>query len=84
MGTFWMFAAITIVGGIWVWLQIPETAGISLESMDALFKLPWYKIGLKGRRFAEGEWHLEQQGDGEERNTFTDVEHVENPESTRG
>ncbi|KAL2827495.1 general substrate transporter [Aspergillus pseudoustus] len=52
-GTFWCFAAVTILGGVWVWFSIPETAGRSLESMDALFQLPWYKIGLHGNRDAE-------------------------------
>ena len=47
-GTFWTFAAITVAGGIWVFFSIPETAGRSLESMDRLFQLPWYKIGLHG------------------------------------
>lgn len=51
-GTFWMFAAITIAGGLWVWVTIPETAGRSLESMDRVFSLPWYKIGLYGAREA--------------------------------
>ncbi|KAJ5301277.1 hypothetical protein PENANT_c023G11823 [Penicillium antarcticum] len=52
-GTFWCFAAITILGGIWVWFSIPETAGRSLESMDRLFALPWYKIGRYGNKDAE-------------------------------
>ncbi|KAL4875224.1 general substrate transporter [Aspergillus karnatakaensis] len=52
-GAFWTFAAITVAGGIWVWFSIPETAGRSLESMDALFQLPWYKIGLHGNKDAE-------------------------------
>lgn len=52
-GTFWTFAAITIGGGIWVLFSLPETAGRSLESMDRLFQLPWYKIGLLGNRDAE-------------------------------
>ncbi|OGE56398.1 hypothetical protein PENARI_c003G12430 [Penicillium arizonense] len=52
-GTFWCFAAITVLGGIWVWFSIPETSGRSLESMDRLFALPWYKIGLHGNRDAE-------------------------------
>lgn len=47
-GTFWMFAGITIVGGLWVWVTIPETAGRSLETMDRVFSLPWYKVGLRG------------------------------------
>ena len=52
-GTFWCFAAITIIGGIWVWFSVPETSGRSLESMDRLFDLPWYKIGLYGNQAAE-------------------------------
>ncbi|RJE24825.1 MFS quinate transporter [Aspergillus sclerotialis] len=53
MGTFWFFAAVTIVGGFWVWFSVPETSGRSLESMDRLFALPWYKIGLHGNKDAE-------------------------------
>ncbi|RDW86983.1 putative MFS quinate transporter [Aspergillus mulundensis] len=52
-GTFWCFAAVTILGGLWVWFSIPETKGRSLESMDALFQLPWWKIGLFGNADAE-------------------------------
>ncbi|KAM0343741.1 hypothetical protein ACHAPU_008166 [Fusarium lateritium] len=43
----------TVEGGIWVIVSVPETAGRSLESMDRLFDLPWYKIGLFGNRNAE-------------------------------
>ncbi|KAI1800784.1 putative MFS quinate transporter [Daldinia bambusicola] len=53
MGTFWFFAAVTIVGGLWVWFFVPETGGRSLESMDRLFELPWYKIGRRGNEDAE-------------------------------
>jgi sugar transport protein len=53
MGTFWSFAAITIAGGVWVWFFVPETGGRSLESMDRLFDLPWYRIGLYGNKDAE-------------------------------
>ncbi|KAL5337227.1 hypothetical protein BJX70DRAFT_399872 [Aspergillus crustosus] len=52
-GTFWCFAAVTLLGGAWVWVSIPETAGRTLENMDALFQLPWYKIGLYGNRDAD-------------------------------
>lgn len=52
-GTFWCFAAVTVLGGLWVWFSIPETSGRSLESMDRLFDLPWYKIGLYGNKDAE-------------------------------
>jgi sugar porter (SP) family MFS transporter len=52
-GTFWCFAAVTILGGLWVWISIPETSGRSLESMDRLFELPWYRIGLYGNKDAD-------------------------------
>lgn len=52
-GTFWCFAAVTLLGGAWVWFFVPETAGRSLESMDRLFALPWYKIGLHGNKDAD-------------------------------
>ena len=52
-GTFYFFAAISVIGAVWVWLCIPEAAGRSLESVDKLFDLPWYKIGLHGKSVAE-------------------------------
>ncbi|KAJ1326897.1 MFS transporter SP family sugar:H+ symporter [Microdochium nivale] len=52
-GTFWCFSAVTILGGIWVFFSVPETSGRSLESMNRLFDLPWYRIGLYGNRDAE-------------------------------
>ncbi|OBT52200.1 hypothetical protein VE04_07051 [Pseudogymnoascus sp. 24MN13] len=52
-GTFWFFAVITIAGFVWVVVTVPETAGRDLESMDRLFSLPWYKIGMYGNRNAE-------------------------------
>ncbi|KAH6873859.1 major facilitator superfamily domain-containing protein [Thelonectria olida] len=39
-GTFWCFAAVTFIGGLWAWFSIPETSGCSLESIDHLFDLP--------------------------------------------
>ncbi|THX01317.1 putative quinate permease [Aureobasidium pullulans] len=52
-GTFWLFTAITIIGGVWAWFTIPETSGRSLEGIDKLFELPWYKIGRFGAQEAE-------------------------------
>ncbi|KAI1206079.1 putative MFS quinate transporter [Annulohypoxylon truncatum] len=52
-GTFWFFGAVTVLGGLWVWFFVPETAGRSLESMDRLFELPWYKIGRRGNEDAD-------------------------------
>ncbi|TPX13412.1 uncharacterized protein E0L32_006142 [Thyridium curvatum] len=67
-GTFWCFAAVTILGGIWVYFSVPETAGRSLESIDRLFALPWYKIGLHGNEDAErrdAAYDEKVQGEGE-------------------
>jgi len=52
-GTFWFYAAVTILGAFWVWFFVPETAGRSLESMNNLFELPWWKIGRYGNDDAE-------------------------------
>jgi sugar porter (SP) family MFS transporter len=65
-GTFWFFAAVTVLGGVWVWFAVPETAGRSLESMDRLFSLPWYKIGRYGNREADLEDEVERAGDDSE------------------
>lgn len=59
-GTFYFFGVISVIGGLWVWLCVPEAAGRSLESIDKLFDLPWYKIGLYGKKFAE-EYDREQE-----------------------
>jgi sugar porter (SP) family MFS transporter len=77
-GTFWCFAAVTIIGGIWVWFSVPETGGRSLESMDRLFDLPWYKIGLHGNKDADAQdvAHDEKQRVAEE--THGVDHHLEN------
>ncbi|KAK4177247.1 general substrate transporter [Triangularia setosa] len=36
-GTFWSFAVVTILGGVWVFFMVPETAGQSLEIMNLLY-----------------------------------------------
>ncbi|KAI1371474.1 putative MFS quinate transporter [Hypoxylon crocopeplum] len=74
MGTFWCFAAVTILGGVWVWFFVPETAGRSLESMDRLFELPWYKIGLRGNEDAD---RKDVAFDEKEAAAEADVDHVE-------
>lgn len=53
-GTFWFFTAVTLLGLVWMWFFLPETAGKSLESMDELFSLPWYLIGRKGANMTRG------------------------------
>lgn len=52
-GTLFFFAAITLVGLVWAWFSLPELAGKSLEAIDAVFELPWYNIGRKGKMVAD-------------------------------
>lgn len=62
-GTFWFFAAVTVLGGLWVWFFMPETAGRGLESMDRLFALEWWRIGRYGNAEAEkGEGEGSEEG----------------------
>jgi hypothetical protein len=53
-GTFWLFAAVTLLGLGFVWFFLPETAGKSLEGMDEMFNLPWHIIGRKGAELTKG------------------------------
>ena len=76
-GAFWFFTAITIIGGIWAWFTIPETAGISLESVDKLFELPWYKIGLYGNKELElQEAYAREHMDEKEKGRVEVIEHA--------
>ena len=53
-GTMFFFSAITAIGGVWTWFFLPELAGKSLEAVDAVFDLPWYVIGRKGKDLTVG------------------------------
>lgn len=79
-GTFWLFTVITILGGAWAWMFIPETAGRSLEGMDRLFTLRWWQIGRYGQREA-GEMdaaHAIMENEKENaRETVNEVERVD-------
>ncbi|KAF2172578.1 hypothetical protein M409DRAFT_17809 [Zasmidium cellare ATCC 36951] len=48
-GTMLFFSLVTLIGLAWAWFFLPELAGKSLESIDAVFELPWYLIGRKGK-----------------------------------
>ncbi|KFX96399.1 hypothetical protein O988_05337 [Pseudogymnoascus sp. VKM F-3808] len=76
-GTFWLFTAITIIGGLWAWFFIPETAGRSLESMDRLFTLKWYQIGTKGQQEAEMQQAVETEKMQEEEASRGTAAHTE-------
>ncbi|KAJ5824536.1 hypothetical protein N7447_006876 [Penicillium robsamsonii] len=59
-GFFVFCTAVCILGLLWVWFFVPETAGRSLESMETLFDLPWHQIGRHGKRLApDGMGHFD-------------------------
>ncbi|KAK3721697.1 hypothetical protein LTR37_002862 [Vermiconidia calcicola] len=52
-GTMFFFSIVTFIGLVWVWFAIPELAGKNLEAIDAVFDLPWYLIGRKGKELTK-------------------------------
>ncbi|QSS61079.1 quinate permease [Histoplasma capsulatum] len=64
-GTFFFFAMVTLIGLVWMWFFLPETAGKSLEAMDEMFSLPWYIIGSKGAAITAGSGHAEAYRSGD-------------------
>jgi len=53
-GTMMFFSCVTAIGLGWVYFFLPETTGKSLESLDAMFELPWHLIGRKGAELTRG------------------------------
>ncbi|OAA60303.1 General substrate transporter [Niveomyces insectorum RCEF 264] len=49
-GPFALFTACTVVSTAWVYVAFPECKGRNMEDMDALFYLPWYKVGRASLR----------------------------------
>lgn len=78
-GFFYFCTVVCALGLAWVWFFVPETRGKSLESMDALFSLPWHQIGRNGRELTKGigsHADEEQWNENEKRNV--EVQQVEN------
>jgi MFS transporter, SP family, sugar:H+ symporter len=44
-GPFALFTAFMFVALIWIFLEFPECKGRSMETMDQLFDLPWWRMG---------------------------------------
>ncbi|KAH7305422.1 general substrate transporter [Stachybotrys elegans] len=69
-GFFFFCVAVCFLGLVWVWFFVPEMAGRSLESTDALFSLPWYKVGRYGNKLAHDEDPLHAEGQDEKHDAF--------------
>ena len=78
-GMMFFFAVVTLIGLIWVWFFIPELAGKSLESVDAVFQLPWYLIGLKGKELTKDQGGAVENS-GQEKQDVDMVEDVRDAE----
>lgn len=75
-GTMLFFVAITAIGLAWVWFFLPELANKSLESVDAVFDLPWYLVGRKGKELTRDQGGMvEGLGNGKEKDEM--MENVE-------
>ena len=53
-GTMFFFVGVTAIGLGWVYFFLPELANKSLESVDAVFNLPWHQIGRRGKELTQG------------------------------
>ncbi|SPO29361.1 related to Quinate permease [Ustilago trichophora] len=49
-GTFLFYAMVALLGCLFVFFFMPETAGMQLEDIHRLFEKPWYKIGMSAHR----------------------------------
>ncbi|KAK4634419.1 Quinate permease [Fulvia fulva] len=77
-GTMMFFSCVTLIGGVWAWFFLPELSGKSLESVDAVFELPWYLIGRKGKDLTVGIGGAVEQGEMKEKmETIENVREVE-------
>ncbi|KAH6663703.1 putative hexose transport-related protein [Halenospora varia] len=45
-GPFALFACVTTAATIYCYFCLPETKGLSMEHMEQLFEVPWYRVGL--------------------------------------
>ncbi|KAL2843726.1 general substrate transporter [Aspergillus pseudoustus] len=75
-GFFAFCAVVSFIGLVWVWFFVPELAGRSLESMDALFELPWWQVGRYGNKLAPDTSALVVEVD-EKAAIGTEAQHVE-------
>lgn len=49
-GTFLFFAGWCFVALVYVFVAVPETAGLSLEQLDALFEGPFWQMRTKANK----------------------------------
>ena len=63
-GTFVFFAAWCATGLLYVYLLVPEIAGLSVEEIDRIFKGPWIVSGRRSR-FRQSTAILEGQNVGQ-------------------
>ncbi|KAH8879049.1 putative transporter [Thozetella sp. PMI_491] len=66
-GPFLLFACFTTLMTVYCFFAYPETRGMSMEDMDELFAMPWYKVGRASVQIVSkqnGSHHEEYAQDG--------------------
>lgn len=79
-GAFFFFGAVLVLMGVWAFFFVPETKGVTLEEMDALFARPvaltvWRQ--MRGRSLDLDDGSKRSSSDVEEKVAVQDVEHDE-------
>ncbi|KAM5356736.1 hypothetical protein ACJ41O_003382 [Fusarium nematophilum] len=54
-GPFLLFLLFTTLSATYCYFAYPETKGMSMESMDDLFKMPWYEVGKASLAIVEAQ-----------------------------
>jgi hypothetical protein len=79
-GFFAFCVAVSFLSIVWVWFFVPELTGRSLEETDAIFALPWYKVGRHGHKIVAASDSHNLQRDNEKDPEAFGATYVEDPE----
>jgi hypothetical protein len=79
-GPFLLFTLFTTMMTIYCFFAYPETKGLSMESMDELFTMPWYKVGRASFKVLESQ--KAANASTEEKETVDFAEDVSHPNGT--
>ncbi|KAF7536546.1 hypothetical protein G7054_g4442 [Neopestalotiopsis clavispora] len=75
-GPFLLFLCVITTITIYCYFAYPETKGLSMERMDELFEMPWYKVGRTSVKFIANEAR-EEMRESEKAQKRTYAEHIE-------
>ncbi|TEA16070.1 putative quinate permease [Colletotrichum sidae] len=76
-GPFLLFTLFTTLSTTYCYFAYPETKGLSMEAMDQLFQMPWYKVGKASLAIVDAR-HAQPSSLDEEKVTVVTAEDSEN------